>query len=58
MTLMSKPALAEATGESPGTFEDFFHQHQRRLFHAMWLLTRDRHDAEELAQEAFLRLWV
>lgn len=39
------------------TFEDFFHAHRDRLFGFLCVVTANRHDAEELAQEAFLRLW-
>jgi RNA polymerase sigma-70 factor (ECF subfamily) len=39
------------------TFEEFFERHHRRLLAAMWLVTRDRQEAEEITQDAFLRLW-
>jgi RNA polymerase sigma-70 factor (ECF subfamily) len=38
-------------------FASFFSLHHGDLFRALWLLTRDRHEAEEVAQEAFVRLW-
>ena len=38
-------------------FEAFFHEQHDRLFRALWLMTRNRHEAEEIAQEAFLKLW-
>lgn len=38
-------------------FEMFFEQHHERLFRALWLLTRNHQEAEEVMQEAFLRLW-
>jgi RNA polymerase sigma-70 factor (ECF subfamily) len=38
-------------------FADFFEQHRDRLFRAAWLVCRDRHEAEEIAQDAFLRVW-
>jgi RNA polymerase sigma-70 factor, ECF subfamily len=41
----------------PNDFEVFFEQHHERLFRALWLLTRNRQEAEEVMQEAFLRLW-
>jgi RNA polymerase sigma-70 factor (ECF subfamily) len=40
-----------------GHFEAFFEQHHERLFRALWLLTRNRQEAEEVMQDAFLRLW-
>lgn len=43
--------------EAPRDFEAFFRLEHERLFRSLWLLTRDRHEAEEVAQEAFLRLW-
>jgi RNA polymerase sigma-70 factor (ECF subfamily) len=41
----------------PSDFEVFFEQHHERLFRALWLLTRNRQEAEEVVQDAFLRLW-
>jgi RNA polymerase sigma factor (sigma-70 family) len=47
-------------GEEPASartdFEDLFHLHHDELFRAMWLVTRNRHEAEEIAQDAFLRV--
>src|SRR5919204_30504 len=52
-------ALGEApageAGEVAG-FEAFFELERTRLYGALVLLTRDRHEAEELMQDAFLRL--
>ena len=39
------------------TFEDFFEAERVRLFGALCLVTRNRHEAEELSQEAFLKVW-
>jgi RNA polymerase sigma factor (sigma-70 family) len=53
-------AGAEARTPVPAadaTFEEFFDLEQRRLFGALCLVTRNRHEAEELAQDAFLRVW-
>src|SRR5205814_10304852 len=38
------------------TFAAFFERERTRLFQALVLLTRDRHEAEELMQDAFLRV--
>jgi RNA polymerase sigma factor (sigma-70 family) len=38
-------------------FEVFFADHHKALFRALWLLTRNRHEAEEIMQDAFLALW-
>ena len=47
----------DVSAQSGHDFEVFFRVHHERLFRAMWLLTRDRHEAEEVTQEAFLRVW-
>jgi len=39
------------------SFAAFFDERHRDLFSAMWLITRNRHEAEELMQDAFLRVW-
>jgi RNA polymerase sigma-70 factor (ECF subfamily) len=38
-------------------FESFFEAERRRLFRALYLMTGDTHEAEELTQDAFLKLW-
>jgi RNA polymerase sigma-70 factor (ECF subfamily) len=43
--------------EEPARFEDFFGSEHARLFGALCLVTGDRHEAEEITQDAFLRLW-
>ena len=43
--------------EEPRRFEDFFGSEHARLFGALCLVTGDRHEAEEIMQDAFLRLW-
>jgi RNA polymerase sigma-70 factor, ECF subfamily len=47
-----EPALREAT-----SFEDFFEGHRRPLFGALCLVTGNRSEAEEIAQDAFLKVW-
>jgi RNA polymerase sigma-70 factor, ECF subfamily len=46
-----------ATADAQADFEGFFADHRTALFGALWLVTRDRHEAEELAQDAFLKVW-
>jgi RNA polymerase sigma-70 factor (ECF subfamily) len=48
----------ERTGsEGPGTFEAFFEAEHVRLFRALFLIAGSAHEAEELSQEAFLKVW-
>jgi RNA polymerase sigma-70 factor (sigma-E family) len=50
--------MSEAiVGERAQTFEAFFHDHYERLLRAMYLATGDRHEAEDLAQEAFVKAY-
>jgi RNA polymerase sigma-70 factor (ECF subfamily) len=39
------------------TFEEFFEEHRRPLFGALCVITSDRLEAEEIAQDAFLKVW-
>ena len=39
------------------SFEDFYHDEGDGLFGAMVLITGNRHEAEEISQDAFLALW-
>jgi len=38
-------------------FEEFFALEHARLYRALALITGDRHEAEDVMQEAFVRLW-
>lgn len=40
-----------------GSFEEFFREHHRRLFQAMYLLTGSVPESDDLAQEALLRIF-
>jgi hypothetical protein len=40
-----------------GGFEAFFRDERSRLFGSMLLVTGDSHEAEELVQEAFFKVW-
>src|SRR5262245_28745263 len=44
-------------GQDPPSFEDFFAHQRDRLVRALWLLVRNQQEAEEIAQDAFVRLW-
>jgi RNA polymerase sigma factor (sigma-70 family) len=48
----SAPGLDEAL-----SFDAFFAAESQTLFRRMWLITRDRHEAEEIVQDAFLSLY-
>jgi RNA polymerase sigma-70 factor, ECF subfamily len=39
-------------------FDDFFEEEHERLFRALYFVTGNRHDAEELMQDAFVALWA
>jgi RNA polymerase sigma-70 factor (ECF subfamily) len=45
------------SGGRPQGFESFFEEHRSRVFGAMCLVTGNRQEAEEIMQDAFLRLW-
>jgi RNA polymerase sigma-70 factor (ECF subfamily) len=46
-----------SVAEDRRTFEDFFLAERDRLYSSLCLVTGDRFEAEEIMQEAFLRLW-
>jgi RNA polymerase sigma-70 factor (ECF subfamily) len=50
-------AMETEVTEAPRRFEDFFASEHARLFGALCFVTGDRHEAEEIMQDAFLRLW-
>lgn len=54
MAAMTEEAVAEARRVE--TFEDFFHANYERLLRAMYLATGNRHEAEDLAQDAMARV--
>ena len=41
----------------PVSFDDFFHAERDRLFRVLCVIAGDRHEAEDLSQEAFARVW-
>ena len=49
-------ARIQADGPAP-SFESFFEAEHARLYRALYLVCGDTHEAEELMQEALLRVW-
>jgi RNA polymerase sigma-70 factor (ECF subfamily) len=47
----------EMSVDPPASFEEFFHLERDRLFRVMFVITKNRHEAEDLAQDAFARVW-
>ena len=43
--------------ETRARFDTFFEDERERLFQALYFVTGNRDDAEELTQDAFLKLW-
>jgi RNA polymerase sigma-70 factor, ECF subfamily len=52
-----RPASSTGAAESVLDFDTFFATECQRLFEVMYLLTRDRAEAEDLAQEAMARAY-
>jgi RNA polymerase sigma factor (sigma-70 family) len=54
-----RPRHDPEPGDRPpdADFETFYLTHRRSLFRALVVVTRDVHQAEEVMQDAFLRLW-
>jgi RNA polymerase sigma-70 factor (ECF subfamily) len=54
-------AVAETEGrevtQAHASFETFFEQTHQRLFGGLCLVTGNRHEAEEIMQDAYLKLW-
>jgi RNA polymerase sigma-70 factor (ECF subfamily) len=50
-------ALPPEGVEAWAQFDVFFEEERERLFKALYFVTGNRHDAEELSQDAFLKLW-
>ena len=58
MGLRLREASGEMAHDEPSaTFEGFFDAERDRLFRMLCVVTGSRHEAEELSQEAFLRVW-
>jgi RNA polymerase sigma-70 factor (ECF subfamily) len=53
----SANGIADRPLLEPVAFEDLFAAESRRLFGALCLITRDPHEAEDIGQEAFVRVF-
>ena len=49
--------MESATSAPPRTFDDLFLDQHDRLYRALYFITGSSADAEELMQDAFLKLW-
>lgn len=60
---MSEEVLARVdvgltvAAERAPTFETFFQEQYEAVYGSLCLITRNRHEAEEIAQDAFLKMW-
>ena len=54
-SVVAKIPMGVASAEE--TFQDFFESEHRTLFRRMCLITDSPGDAEELMQDAFVKLW-
>ena len=52
--VVDAPAIAV---DEPVAFDAFYGEHFDRIYTALFLVTGDRHEAEEIAQESFLRVF-
>jgi RNA polymerase sigma factor (sigma-70 family) len=57
LDLAAEPAAAARGADRALEFDLFFEQERARLFQALCLVTRNRFEAEELAQDAFLAVY-
>jgi RNA polymerase sigma factor (sigma-70 family) len=57
--MIQPPPVAERpAGPAPSPdFESFYRAHRVRLFRALVVVTRDVHAAEDVAQDAFVKIW-
>jgi RNA polymerase sigma-70 factor (ECF subfamily) len=56
-SLPTDPAEEADVGERAPSFEEFYEATSRPVFTALCLVTGDRHEAEEIAQDAFVRVF-
>jgi DNA-directed RNA polymerase specialized sigma24 family protein len=51
------PTEEHEVAESQPSFDEFFEETHQRLFGGLCLVTGSRHEAEEIMQDAYLKLW-
>jgi RNA polymerase sigma-70 factor, ECF subfamily len=56
-SLPAEPAEEADVAKVPPSFEEFYEATFRRLFTALCLVTGNRHEAEEVVQEAYVRVF-
>jgi RNA polymerase sigma-70 factor (ECF subfamily) len=54
---LAAEAAASEMLEASRSFEIFFDAESQTLFRRLWLVTGDRAEAEEIMQDAFLKVW-
>ena len=54
---LTAEVLTSETLETSRSFEHFYDAESRTLFRRLWLVTGNRAEAEELMQDAFLKVW-
>ena len=54
---LAMEAPASEPLEASRSFETFYDDQSRTLFRRLWLITGNRAEAEELMQDAFLKVW-
>jgi RNA polymerase sigma-70 factor (ECF subfamily) len=54
---LAAEALDSETLEASRTFENLYDAESQTLFRRLWLITGNRAEAEELMQDAFLKVW-
>jgi RNA polymerase sigma factor (sigma-70 family) len=57
VSLPADAPVPAASAEVADSFEEFFDRERDRLFGLLVLVTGDRHEAEEIAQDAFVAVW-
>jgi RNA polymerase sigma-70 factor, ECF subfamily len=54
--IVRMPDRPRVVGGAPSSFEEFFQREKAGLYGALCIVTRNRHEAEELTQDAFVRI--